>query len=152
MTASAPPATPPDLDLEVERRLVVAGQRYTSNRRAVIRILVEASRPLTTAEVVDEGDGLPQSSVYRNLSVLEGAGAVRRIAGGDEFTRFELTEDLAGHHHHLICTDCGVVADFTVPPTVERSLESALREVAAAAGFTAEDHRLDLVGRCSDCS
>ena len=90
--------------------------------------------------------------MYRNLGVLEAAGAVRRVAGGDEFARFELAEDLAGHHHHLICTDCGAVADFTVPPTVERGLETALRDVAAAAGFTPADHRLDLVGRCADCT
>ncbi len=151
-TAPAPPVTATDLDLEVERRLGAEGQRYTANRRAVIRILTETDRPLTTAELVEHGQGLPQSSVYRNLSVLAAVGAVRRIAGGDEFTRYELAEDLAGHHHHLICTDCGVVADFTVPPTVERGLESALREVATAAGFIADDHRLDLVGRCADCS
>lgn len=151
MTAPAPPATRSELDREVERRLSRADQRYTANRRAVVAILAAARRPLTTAEVVAGGDGLPQSSVYRNLSVLEAAGALRRIAGGDEYTRFELAEDLAGHHHHLICTDCGVVADFTVPPTVERGLQSALSDVATAAGFTADDHRLDLVGRCSDC-
>lgn len=149
---SAPPATLHDLDLEVARRVSGAGQRYTAARQALVRILVTAERPLTTAEVVAQGDGLPQSSVYRNLGVLEAAGVVQRIAGGDEFTRFELVEDLAGHHHHLICTDCGTVADFTVPVPVERKLESALVEAAAAAGFSAEHHRLDLVGRCSDCA
>lgn len=149
---SPPPATLHDLDLEVGRRVGAAGQRYTPNRQAVVRILAQADRPLTTAEVVARGEGLPQSSVYRNLSVLETAGVVQRIAGGDEFTRFELAEDLAGHHHHLICTDCGIVADFTVPVPVEQKLESALGEAAAAAGFTAEHHRLDLVGRCSDCA
>ena len=38
-----------------------------------------------------------------------------------------------------------------VPVPVEQRLESALVEAAAAAGFRAEHHRLDLVGRCSDC-
>jgi Fe2+ or Zn2+ uptake regulation protein len=90
--------------------------------------------------------------VYRNLSVLETAGVVQRIAGGDEFTRFELAEDLAGHHHHLICTDCGTVEDFTVPVPVEQRLETALVEAASAAGFQAVHHRLDLVGRCADCT
>lgn len=118
----------------------------------MIRILAESDRPLTTAEVVGASERLPQSSVYRNLSVLETAGAVRRIAGGDEFTRFELAEDLAGHHHHLICTDCGAVEDFTVPSSIEDRLQSALDKVAIGAGFTAENHRLDLVGRCSDCT
>lgn len=150
-----PTAHPPslhDLDVEVARRVGRAGHRYTANRQALVRILAQADRPLTTAEVVGRGRGLPQSSVYRNLSVLEGARVVQRIAGGDGFTRFELAEDLAGHHHHLICTDCGIVADFTVPGPVEQRLESALVEAAAAAGFRAEHHRLDLVGRCSDCT
>ena len=147
-----PPATLHDLDVEVARRVGATGQRYTDGRQAVVRILAQADRPLTTAEVVARGEGLPQSSVYRNLSVLETAGVVQRIAGGDEFTRFELAEDLAGHHHHLICTDCGIVADFTVPGPVEQKLESALVEAASAAGFRAEHHRLDLVGRCADCT
>jgi Fe2+ or Zn2+ uptake regulation protein len=117
-----------------------------------VRILSEADRPLTIAEVVASGRGLAQSSVYRNLGVLEAAGAVTRIAGGDEFTRFELAEDLAGHHHHLICTDCGAVSDLTVPAPIEHSLATALARAARAAGFTAEQHRLDLVGRCAACS
>ena len=144
--------SPSDLDLEVSHRVSAAGQRYTANRQAVVRILAETDRPLTTAEVVAAGEGLAQSSVYRNLSVLEAAGVVLRIAGGDEFTRFELAEDLAGHHHHLICTDCGVVADFTVPPGVEEHLETALSRAAADAGFVAAHPRLDLVGRCAACS
>ncbi len=149
---AAPPATLHDLDAEVARRVGAEGQRYTAARQALVRILATAERPLTTAEVVARGEELPQSSVYRNLGVLEAAGVVQRIAGGDEFTRYELAEDLAGHHHHLICTDCGTVADFTVPAPVEHRLETALVEAAAAAGFRADHHRLDLVGRCSDCT
>jgi len=151
VSSFVPLHTATELDVEVGRRVSAAGQRYTQNRQAVIRILSESDRPLTTAEVVKVGEGLAQSSVYRNLSVLEAAGAVIRIAGGDEFTRFELAEDLAGHHHHLICTDCGSVTDFTVPAKVEDRLESALASVATSAGFSPEHHRLDLVGRCSDC-
>ncbi len=147
----APPRTADDLDREVGTRVHASGQRYTANRQAVVRILAEADRPLTTAEVVAAGPGLAQSSVYRNLSVLEAAGVVRRIAGGDEFTRFELAEDLAGHHHHLICLQCGAVADFTVPAAVEEALEVALARVAGSVGFSSEHHRLDLVGRCANC-
>lgn len=131
--------------------MVAAGQRYTANRQAIVAILAGADRPLTTAEVVARSRGLAQSSVYRNLSVMEAAGAVARVAGGDDFARYELAEDLAGHHHHLICNGCGVVADFTVPPPVESRLEAALDEVANAAGFAVDLHRLDLVGRCSGC-
>lgn len=146
-----PTPSPSELHREVGTRVGASGQRYTSGRQAVIHILAEADRPLTTAEVVAAGEGLAQSSVYRNLSVLEAAGAVRRITGADTFARFELAEDLAGHHHHLICEGCGSVADFTVPAEVEASLETALARAARTAGFEAEHHRLDLVGRCAEC-
>ena len=45
------------------------------------------------------------------------------VVSTDEFARYELAEHLTDHHHHhLICTQCGQVADFTVPPEVEEAL------------------------------
>ena len=139
-----------DVHPAIAARLDDDGQRYTSGRRKLVEVLVDAGRPLTAAEVLVEGD-LAQSSAYRNLAVLETCGVVHRVAGSDEFARFELAEDLTDHHHHLICTGCGQVADFTVDDALERSLEAAMREVAATTGFAPAHHRLDLLGRCAAC-
>lgn len=144
---------PADLHVAVDRLLRLAGQRYTTNRRAVVAVLAGAGRPLTIAEVLEAGHRLAQSSVYRNLAVLEEAGVVHRVAGGDEFARYELAEDLTDHHHHhLICSSCGAVADFTVSPQLERSLQHAFDKVAGDTGFHPERHRLDLVGTCAACA
>ena len=119
-----------DLHRAVADRLDLDGQRYTSGRRTLVETLVGATRPLTAAEVVTESD-LSQSSAYRNLSVLEGAGVVHRVSGTDEFARFELAEDLTDHHHHhLICESCGVVRDFTVPDALEESVDALASQVA----------------------
>ncbi len=135
----------------IAARLDDDGQRYTSGRRKLVEVLVDAGRPLTAAEVLDESD-LAQSSAYRNLAVLEACGVVHRVAGSDEFARFELAEDLTDHHHHhLICTSCGSVTDFTASEQLEQLVEALAGEVAATAGFTADHHRLDLFGRCSAC-
>lgn len=140
-----------DVHPAIAARLDDDGQRYTSGRRKLVEVLVDAGRPLTAAEVLVECD-LAQSSAYRNLAVLEACGVVHRIAGSDEFARFELAEDLTDHHHHhLICTSCGAVADFTAPEGLEASVEELARQVAATAGFAADHHRLDLFGRCADC-
>jgi Fe2+ or Zn2+ uptake regulation protein len=140
-----------DLHPAIAARLDGDGQRYTSGRRRLIEVLVGAGRPLTAAEVLAEGS-LAQSSAYRNLAVLEAAGVVHRIAGSDEFARFELAEDLTDHHHHhLICTSCGEVADFTVPDELEQAVEELARQVVASAGFQVDHHRLDLYGRCASC-
>jgi Fur family ferric uptake transcriptional regulator len=142
---------PTELHDVVEARLRAAGQRYTSGRRALVERLSEAGQPLTIPEMLD-GSALPQSSAYRNLAVLEQAGTVHRIVTTGDFARYELTEDLTEHHHHLICSSCGDVSDFTVPNKVEHELETALSKVARQAGFRARGHRLDLVGTCSGCS
>lgn len=139
-----------DLHAQVASRLRDDGQRYTTGRRRLVDVLDGSHRPLTAAEVLEEG-ALAQSSAYRNLSVLEGCGVVRRIAGADEFTRFELAEDLTAHHHHLICTSCGSVEDVTVNEDLERSLEAAMAQVTATTGFRPDHHRLDLLGRCASC-
>jgi Fur family transcriptional regulator, ferric uptake regulator len=140
-----------DLHTAVAERLRGGGQRYTSNRRALVEVLADADRPLTIPEVL-AGRDVPQSSAYRNVALLEETGVLHRVTSTDEFARFELAEDITDHHHHhLICAACGDVADFTVSEHLESALEEAMREVADGSGFTPEHHRLDLLGRCRRC-
>jgi Fe2+ or Zn2+ uptake regulation protein len=140
-----------DLDADAASRLRRDGQRYTTSRRDLVSVLVEHG-PLTIPEILRKRPGLPQSSAYRNLAVLERSGVVRRIITSDEWARYELAEPLAEHHHHLICADCGAVVDFTVSTQLERSLDAALSRVALDNGFEVHDHRLDLLGRCATCA
>jgi Fe2+ or Zn2+ uptake regulation protein len=140
-----------DVHEVVADRLRDAGQRYTSGRRAIVDRLQSAGHPLTIPEVL-AGSDLPQSSAYRNLAVLEQAGAVHRIVTSADFARYELAEDLTEHHHHLICSSCGTVEDFTAPPALERSLHKAVAQVEGSTGFSAQHHRLDLLGTCKSCT
>ena len=142
----------PDLHDTAAERLTADGQRYTPRRRALVELLAEVDQPLTIPQLLERRRDLAQSSVYRNLAVLEAAGVVHRIVTSDEFARYELTEDLTEHHHHhLICSSCGDVADFVVPADVEHDLAAALGKVADRAGFTMRQHNLDLVGTCATC-
>jgi Fur family transcriptional regulator, ferric uptake regulator len=141
-----------DLHATIASHLRSVDQRYTTKRRALVDLLEDAGRPLSIPEILEASDGLAQSSVYRNLSVLEEAEVVHRIVTSDDFARYELAEGLTEHHHHLICESCGAVADFTAPPQLERNVAKAMAEVAASAGFSAEHHRLDLIGRCARCA
>ena len=140
-----------DLHTTVTRRLRHVGQRYTSQRRALVDILAAAPAPLTLPQLLERSVGLAQSSAYRNLAVLERAGVTHRIVTSGDHACWELAEDLTEHHHHLICNACGDVTDFTVPSEIERGLDSALAEAASGAGFSALHHRLDLVGLCARC-
>jgi Fe2+ or Zn2+ uptake regulation protein len=139
-----------DLHEAVELRLRAVGQRYTAQRRALVEALRRKGNPVPIPELADPSGGLPQSSVYRNLAVLEQAGAVHRVVTG-EFARYELAEELTQHHHHVVCRSCGTVEDVTVPGGFERQVSRVVRDVAERTGFAAVSHRLDLFGTCRSC-
>jgi Fur family transcriptional regulator, ferric uptake regulator len=146
------PASREELHDAVASRLRSADQRYTAGRRRLVELLAEAARPETIPELLGRAPSLAQSSAYRNLVVLEEAGIAHRVVTSDERSRYELAEDLIGHHHHLICTSCGRVDDFTVSTRMERSLEGALTRAIKGTGFHLATHRLDVIGTCSSCA
>ena len=142
-----------DLRESVRTRLRRVNQRVTANRVALVELLAGAHRPLTIPEILATDEGLAQSSVYRNLVVLEQAGVVHRIVTNDEFARFELAEDLTGdHHHHLVCRSCGSVEDVPASAGLEKSLQAAAAQITRTTGFHMHDHRIDLVGLCRRCA
>jgi Fur family ferric uptake transcriptional regulator len=145
------PTVADEVHAVVARRLRRVDQRYTSGRRALVEALEAAGRPVTIGELVATGPDLPQSTTYRNLAVLEQAGVVHRVVGADEFSRYELAEELTGHHHHLVCVSCGAVEDFEPPARFEQTLRAVIGKVTTGTGFTADAHRLDLLGTCSSC-
>ena len=140
-----------ELDAEVAAMLRTADQRYTTGRRRLVEVLQSGGGPLTITQILAVDNSLAQSSVYRNLTILEEVGAVTRIVTRDDFARYELAEHLTEHHHHLICSTCGDVVDFSLNNKAEAALEKALSSAAIEAGFTVEGHQLDLLGVCADC-
>ena len=84
------------------------------------------------------------------MALLEHLGIVDRLVGTVGEARFELAEPFVAHHHHVVCTDCGAMADFRVPDTVEAALHQLERD-AARAGFRVSGHRLDFIGTCGPC-
>jgi Fe2+ or Zn2+ uptake regulation protein len=147
-----PTPTPDDVRATVAARLRAVGQRLTTSRESLLEALVTAPRPLTIPEILDERPGLAQSSVYRNLVVLEEAGVVHRVVGADDFARWELAEHLSEHHHHLICASCGRVEDVPASAGLERSVAAAAAAITRSTGFRTQRHRLDLVGLCATCA
>jgi Fur family transcriptional regulator, ferric uptake regulator len=149
MTGSGTPA--PEIHERILLRLASVDQRYTSLRRRLVDTLAAAGRPLTIREILAAAPDLPQSTVYRNLTTLIDTGVVQRISGPDDHGRFELAEELSGHHHHLVCASCATVQDIKPSPRLERALGESVRAVAAEQGYQVTEHRLDLLGLCPQC-
>jgi Fe2+ or Zn2+ uptake regulation protein len=141
----------PGVHDEIALRLAALDQRYTPLRRTIIETMATAGRPLTIPEILVSNPWLSQSSAYRNITALIDAGAARRVNGADDHGRFELAEELTGHHHHLVCGTCGKVADVRPSPRLERALAEAARAASDEQDFDVTEHRFDLVGICADC-
>lgn len=84
--------------------------------------------------------GLGLATVYRTIDLLRRAGSVRRLSGSDSYVRCP-----PGHHHHLVCLECGVVED------TELCAAPAADELERRHGFAAQSHELDIYGTCARC-
>lgn len=150
MTKSAPPG---DFDDLVRSRLREHAIRYTSGRERVLRALESAPGPRSAAELQElSSDDVPMSSIYRTLMVLSDAGVLERTHSAEGVATFELAEWLRGHHHHLVCIQCGAVEDVDVGSEDEEALGLLADRVAAARGYSALGHRIDIEGLCARCS
>lgn len=138
----------PKLSREEGRRMLHdAGLRATAPRVAVLRLLGDAKRPLSHAEVVERigTDDWDAATLYRNLIKLNEAGLARVASRVGGVTRFGAHgENEPAHvHPHFACRDCGNVtclhdASLSIPK------DEAWREALL-------DADLQVVGQCPSC-
>ena len=145
--------TTSNVEAQIRSRLTEAGIRYTEGRRQVIAALLEADGPRSAAELHPQiAAAVPLSSLYRSLAVMAEADVLAQHHGTKGVTRYELAEWLTGHHHHLVCVDCGTVDDIELPPPLESTLHDLVEVVADSGDFAAAGHALEVVGRCKACA
>jgi Fur family ferric uptake transcriptional regulator len=125
------------------------GLRKGGARRAVIDLLAAQSCCLTAQDIFDalrsSSRKVGIASVYRILELLTSEGFVQRIDLGSGVARYEpMWPD--GHHHHLVCDNCGKVDAFE-----DKALERALGRVEANSGYAVAGHDVVLHGTCATC-
>jgi len=85
------------------------------------------------------------STVYRTLELLKSLGLVTETNLGEGRVRYHPLDK--GHHHHLVCRECGAIIDLD--ESVIASLKSALLREHK---FIADLKHLAIFGRCAHCS
>lgn len=95
------------------------GLRSTTGRRRIIEILTEHAQPMSIPEILAVDPSLAQSSVYRNLTILDRTGVVHTIHPTSHagHARFELARADGGIPVHSICDTCGHVEPVVVSAT-----------------------------------
>lgn len=141
-----------NLDLQIADRLSENGMRYTPGRQAIVAALLEADGPMSAGELSGIlAEEHPLSSIYRSLATLTDADILTVHLATKGLARYELSEWLVGHHHHLVCTACGSVEDIDVSSSDEKLLRDVVDTVASAASFTPSSHALEIDGTCAQC-
>lgn len=140
----------PELHESVRRYLAEREIRYTKSRRSLVTAAVQSTGPASASEFHGRID-IPLSSLYRSLTVLAEAGVLVRHHDADGLARFELAEWILGHHHHVVCVDCGSVEDVEVDETAEQAIDDLAAALARQANYELTGHNLEVEGVCRQC-
>jgi len=95
------------------------------------------------------------ATVYRTLELLTELGIVHKFDFGDGRARYEFAEGPAslGHHHHLVCTSCKRIIDYT--DFIKEETELLKRTEAGLSkkhNFQIKSHLIQFYGLCRDCA
>jgi Fe2+ or Zn2+ uptake regulation protein len=129
------------------------GFRLTGPRRAVVDAMIDHAAPMSVAEIKARvaGRGVNLVSIYRAVKLLCELGLMRVADTSKGTQRFELAEQFTGHHHHVICQQCGTVEDLDGCLLDDAVLEAIRRRVRRARGFRLTGHDLKVFGLCRRC-
>ena len=137
---------PPQSDIEAIIR--AARLRVTRPRVAVLTAVHEHPHA-DTATILEASRAklgeVSHQAVYDVLQALTDSGLVRRIQPSRSPARYEAR--VADNHHHIVCRDCGAVAD------VDCAIGSApCLSPSEAHGFTVDEAEVIYWGRCPSCA
>lgn len=127
-----------------------AGFRATKPRLLVLAHLQKARYPLCIKEII-EGIGrknADQVTVYRILDSFKKAGLAVQVDFRHGRAYYEL-KDAKHDHHHIVCTNCDKVEDFT-GCEYEKLATKALKQTHGFAKVT--NHSVELFGLCNTCA
>jgi Fur family transcriptional regulator, ferric uptake regulator len=123
--------------------------RRTRQRAAVNGILAVLDEFRTAQQIHDEllhhGDRVGLATVYRTLQAMTDAGELDAIRTSDGETAYRRCT--TGHHHHLVCRNCGRTVEVSGP-----AVETWATAVAEEHGFRDISHDLEIFGTCGNCA
>jgi Fur family ferric uptake transcriptional regulator len=134
------------------------GYRLTIAREAILNVLSKSNKHLSAEDIylavhkIYPAIGL--TTVYRTLEILVQMKMVFKFDFGDKRARYELAEGIKGaeHHHHLVCTACGRIINYTDFVDKEKELlsqtEKGLQEKFK---FKITNHIIQFYGLCDKC-
>ena len=124
-------------------------RRHTRQRAALAETLEQTEEFVSAQELhnrlSEAGTKVGLATVYRNLQAMAADGDIDVLRTDDGESVYRACS--SGHHHHLVCRECGRTIEIDGP-----AVEHWAATVARDHGFTDVTHTLEIFGRCRDCS
>ena len=134
--------------MSCDKVLQEKGYRLTPQRMLVIEALHNADSHISAEEIYQQFHArYPHSNistVYRTLELMKKLNLVTETDFGEGRVRYHVAEK--GHHHHLVCRNCGRIMDLDESVLFPLK-DTLLRDY----GFEADLRHLAISGECSDC-
>jgi len=126
-----------------------AGISKTSQRLAVLNILLKATRPLnanTIRQALKAKAGIDKVTVYRVLSILKKSGVIREIASAGGANYFEMVSLENPLHPHFSCRNCGTFVCMEPSPFIKMP-----ELILSKNDYSIEHIEINISGLCADC-
>jgi Fur family ferric uptake transcriptional regulator len=135
------------------------GYRLTMSREAILEVLAKSDKHLSAEDIYmkihPRHPNIGLTTIYRTLDVLSSLGMVYKLDFGDGRARYEFAEGPKGehHHHHLVCTGCNRVIDYTdfIDDEIEL-LNQTEQGLSKKYSFKITNHLIQFYGLCEKCS
>jgi len=138
-----------EISRDIAGQLAKQGYRLTPQRLMILSAIEHSQNHISAeeiyAQVASKYPNVNISTVYRTLELLTQLGLVTETDLGEDRVRYHPADK--GHHHHLICRECGAIIDLD--ELLLAPIKSALLQKYQ---FTADLKHLAITGRCLKCS
>ena len=125
------------------------GYKLTPQRHAVINVIASSHDHLTPEAIYEKAHlknpDIGLVTVYRTLDLLSELNLVCRVHAPDGYRSYMMRRPTE-HHHHLVCSRCGRVVDFS-----GCSLADLEKRLSQETSFDINGHLLEFYGLCPDC-
>ncbi len=128
------------------------GWRLTPQRETILHIFQNLpqgehlSAEDLHARLVEEGESISLSTIYRTLKLMARMGILRELELGEGHKHYEINQPHPHHHHHLICVRCNATIEFKNDVVLKAGAKVAQKE-----GYHLLDCQMTIHAICPKC-
>ena len=125
------------------------GFRETAQRNMILDRFLKTEGHVSVADLHRilnrRGRKVGYATVHRTMKLIAECDLAREVMFDDGVVRFEHVYGHK-HHHHLFCTRCKKVIEFS-----SKTIDEGEKAILKRYGFKMESHRYEIFGLCKNC-